>query len=104
PELNAVSIDVLDRGGLACLFVQSKHRDVVLAARENVLAAELDRARRAVRDVSEPAIRMNMNGAGTLSDAGIGIAQRRQCALDEERLGRKRAVAIHLKDIDLVLA
>ena len=68
--------------------IDREHRDVVLAALEHLLAADLLGAGVAVGHVDEPAVRMDVDGAGHLRVAVVGAVGER--VLDEHR---RRAAA-----------
>src|SRR5262249_69400 len=100
-QVDAATVDGLDQVGLAGLAIDGEHRDVVLAAVEHLLALELDLALVAIGDVDEAAVGMHVDRAGALR--GLDVDRVGQRLLDEQRLMARRAGAIELVDVKLVL-
>src|SRR5207247_3441488 len=100
-QLDTVALDVLNQGRLAGVRVDREHGDAVLASRENVLALKINRRRRTVRLVDEPAVRMNMDSACALSERRFW---RRKRLLDEHGLAGKPNRGVSFIDIKFVLA
>jgi hypothetical protein len=62
-KLDTAAVDVLDQDGLTSFLIELKHRNVVLAAGKDIVALELNGARGTIRDVSKPAIGMDVDFA-----------------------------------------
>src|SRR5437879_6265930 len=87
-------------GGLARLLIDCVDRDAVLAALENLRAAELFSLLRPVRNVEKSAIWVHMDRASGLARAPpVGLGQ---CGGSEQQLWLHPAV-LHAKEADLVL-
>src|SRR5580704_341085 len=101
-------IGMLERGRLAGLRVDGERRDIAFAGAEHLHAVDvLDagshcrRDARAVAEIDELAVGMNVNRSGALNrDAMVRIAQ---SLLGEQRLGIKIAVRLELVDDELAL-
>src|SRR6185437_3545173 len=85
----------------AAVLVDGEYGDVVLAALEDLAAADVHGAGVAVGLVDEAAIGMDMDGARHLCVAGVGAVGER--IPDEQRITRQRAVVVEPIDIKLAL-
>src|SRR5262249_466111 len=85
-QLDSAAADVLDESGLTAGRMDRKHGDTILAPRENFPAVKVNRRRRPVRLIKEPAARVNMDSTRPLPGRRFWIRQR---LLHEQRLARE---------------
>src|SRR5262249_6304066 len=99
-QLNAKSVDVLDRLWLAAVLVDRVDDHVVFAANGDFSSATRTRRKCPIRQVDEFAIGMDMDWPGALLGRRLWI---RQSLSDEKRLAREPYGVVECIDVELVL-
>src|SRR5262245_65035551 len=99
--MDAVALARPDEAALTGLRIDREHRNVVLAAVEDLLAFEIDLALVAVGEIDEAAVGMHVDRARALRRLDVGGVG--QGVLDEDRVAPEGAIRLQLVGIEFVL-